>query len=145
MIDGIIVTPLTQFIDERGRVMHMLRSDAAHFSSFGEIYFSMVNRGAIKAWHLHHRMVRNYAVPFGLIKFVIFDARPCSPTFMQIQEVYLGRENYCLVTVPPMVWSGFKGIGSEGALVANCSSIPHDPTEVERREPSDPLIPYEWK
>jgi dTDP-4-dehydrorhamnose 3,5-epimerase len=145
MIEGILVTPLKQFIDERGRVMHMLRSDAAHFSSFGEIYFSTVNRGAIKAWHLHHRMVLNYAVPFGVIKFVMFDGRPWSSTFRQIQEVYLGPENYCLVTVPPMVWSGFKGVGSEGALVANCSSIPHDPTEVERKEPFDGFIPYEWE
>jgi dTDP-4-dehydrorhamnose 3,5-epimerase len=144
MIDGVIVTPLRQIVDERGKVMHMLRSDAAHFSSFGEIYFSSVHPGAIKGWHAHHRMILNYAVPHGAIKFVLYDDRPGSRTQGILQEIFLGPDNYCLVTVPPMVWNGFKGIGTETALVANCSSIPHDPDEIERKDPSDPSIPYNW-
>ena len=144
MIDGVIVTPLRQFMDERGKVMHMLRADSPHFLSFGEIYFSTVNRGAIKAWHLHRQMTLNYAVPFGAIKFVLFDDRPKSRTRGELQEVFLGTDNYCLVTVPPMVWNGFKGIGSETSIVANCASIPHDPTEIERKDPFDCEIPYDW-
>ena len=144
MIDGIILTPLKQIVDERGKVMHMLRCDAAHFSAFGEVYFSSVHPGAIKGWHVHHRMVLNYAVPHGLIKFVLFDDRPDSKTKGVIQEIFLGPDNYCLVTVPPRVWNGFKGIGTETALVANCASIPHDPEEIERKDPFDPSIPYDW-
>lgn len=144
MIDGVIITPLKQIVDERGKVMHMLRSDAAHFSSFGEIYFSSVHPGAIKGWHIHHRMVLNYAVPHGSIKFVLYDDRPGSKTQGEIQEVFLGPDNYCLVTVPAMIWNGFKGIGTETALVANCASIPHDPNEIERKDPFDPSIPYDW-
>ena len=52
MINGVVITPLRQIADERGKVMHMLRNDAVHFSAFGEIYFSCVYPGAIKAWHL---------------------------------------------------------------------------------------------
>jgi dTDP-4-dehydrorhamnose 3,5-epimerase-like enzyme len=40
----------------RGSVMHMLRADAEHFQGFGEIYFSTVNPGAIKGWHIHREM-----------------------------------------------------------------------------------------
>ena len=144
MIDGVIVTPLRQIVDERGKVMHMLRSDAAHFSAFGEIYFSWVHPGAIKGWHVHHRMILNYAVPYGAIKFVLYDDRPGSRTQGMLQEIFLGSDNYCLVTVPSMVWNGFKGIGTETALVANCASIPHDPDEIERKDPFDPSIPYDW-
>ena len=144
MIDGVIITPLKQIVDERGKVMHMLRSDAAHFASFGEIYFSTVHPGAIKGWHVHHRMILNYAVPQGAIKFVLYDDRPGSKTHGELQEIFLGPDNYCLVTVPPLVWNGFKGIGTETALVANCASIPHDPTEIERKDPFDPSIPYDW-
>lgn len=144
MIDGVIITPLKQIVDERGKVMHMLRCDADHFTSFGEIYFSSVHPGAIKGWHVHHRMVLNYAVPYGLIKFVLYDDRPDSRTQGMIQEIFLGPDNYCLVTVPPMVWNGFKGIGTETALVANCASILHDPNEIERKDPFDPSIPYDW-
>lgn len=144
MIDGVIVTPLKQIVDERGKVMHMLRCDAEHFSSFGEMYFSSVHPGAIKGWHVHHRMILNYAVPHGLIKFVLYDDRRDSKTKGMVQEIFLGSDNYCLVTVPPMVWNGFKGIGTETALVANCASIAHDPNEIERKDPFDPSIPYDW-
>lgn len=144
MIDGVIVTPLRQILDERGKVMHMLRKDAPHFQQFGEIYFSCVYPGAIKAWHLHKAMTLNYAVPHGDIKFVLYDGRPNSPTKGEIQELFLGPDNYCLVTVPPMIWNGFKGTGTETAVVANCASIPHDPNEIERRDPFDPSIPYDW-
>ena len=35
MIEGVIVTPLKQFFDERGKVMHMLHDEAPHFKRFG--------------------------------------------------------------------------------------------------------------
>ena len=144
MIDGVKITPLKQIPDERGKIMHMLRVDAEHFVSFGEIYFSCVYPGAIKGWHIHKEMILNYAVPHGHIKFVLYDDRPESPTYGELQELFLGPDNYCLVTVPPMVWNGFKGIGDEMAIVANCSSIPHTANEIDRKDPFDPSIPYDW-
>jgi len=121
-----------------------LRNDAADFAGFGEIYFSCIYPGAIKGWHIHKKMVLNYAVPYGNIKFVLYDAREGSPTQGEIQEIFMGPDNYCLVTVPPMIWNGFKGIGSEPSIVANCASIVHDPAEIDRRDPFDPSIPYDW-
>ena len=144
MIDGVIVTPLRQIVDERGKVMHMLRRDSTVFQDFGEIYFSTINPGAIKAWHIHKIMTLNYAVPYGLIKFVLYDGRDNSPTKGNIQEFFLGPENYSLVTVPPLVWNGFKGLGTSPAVVANCATIPHAPAEIERRDPFDAAIGYDW-
>ena len=144
MIDGVFISPLRQIPDERGKIMHMLRCDAERFAGFGEIYFSCVYPGAIKAWHIHKRMVLNYAVPHGHIKLVLYDNREGSPTQGQQLEIFMGADNYCLVTIPPMVWNGFKGLGTEIALVANCASIPHDPEEIERLDPFDPSIPYDW-
>jgi len=144
LIDGVLITPLKQILDERGKVMHMLRADAPHYIQFGEIYFSCVYPGAIKAWHLHRKMTLNYAVPHGQIKFVLYDDRPESPTRGELLELFLGPDNYCLVTVPPMVWNGFKGIGTETAIVANCATIPHDPDEIVRRPAFDSSIPYDW-
>ncbi|MNS33850.1 hypothetical protein D3C72_659690 [compost metagenome] len=143
MIDGVRLTPLRQIVDERGKIMHMLRSDAPHFEKFGEIYFSMVHRGAIKAWHIHKEMTLNYAVPAGKIKMVLYDDRLKSPTRGELMEIFLGPDNYQLVTVPPMVWNGFKGI-AEDSLVANCASTAHDPGEIERLDPFSPTIPYDW-
>lgn len=144
MIHGVEIHPLKQIHDERGKIMHMLRNDLPFFNQFGEIYFSCVYPGAIKGWHIHSQMYLNYAVVHGSIKFVLYDNRIDSETRGEIQEIFLGPENYCLVTVPPFVWNGFKGIGTEQAIVANCSSIPHDSSEIDRLDPFDPQIPYDW-
>ena len=145
MIEGVKVTPLRQIVDERGKIMHMLKSSDEHFKSFGEIYFSFVNNGAIKGWHIHRDMTLNYAVPHGNIKFVLYDAREDSPTKGELQEIFMGTDNYCLVTVPPGVWNGFKGISVNPAIVANCTDIPHDPNEIDRMDPFDESIPYKWE
>jgi len=144
MIEGVIITPLKQILDERGKIMHMMRADAAGFQGFGEIYFSCVHPGAIKGWHIHKEMVLNYAVPHGNIKFVLYDDRAGSATRGELQEIFMGPDNYCLVTVPPMVWNGFKGVGQEMAIVANCTSIAHRADEIDRLDPFDPSIPYNW-
>ena len=145
MIEGVVITPLRQFFDERGKVMHMLRKDSPVFSEFGEIYFSCTYPGAIKAWHLHKEMTLNYAVIHGSIKCVLFDDRPDSKTRGSVEEYFLSPENYSLITVPPLVWNGWKGIGNDTSIVANCATIPHDPSEIERKPVIDPSIPYDWE
>jgi dTDP-4-dehydrorhamnose 3,5-epimerase len=145
MIHGVAVTPLRQILDERGKIMHMLRSDAPHFQQFGEIYFSGVYPGAIKAWHIHRKMTLNYAVVVGHIKMALYDDRADSPTKGELMELFIGESNYNLVTVPPLVWNGFKGVGTTMALVANCATIPHDPAEIERLDPFTDKIPYSWQ
>ncbi len=144
MIEGVSITPLRQIFDERGKVMHMLREDSPVYTRFGEIYFSCTNPGAIKAWHLHKLMTLNYAVIFGEIKCVLYDDRPESKTRGCVEEYFLSPENYSLITVPPLVWNGFKGIGDKVSIVANCATIPHDPDEIERKSAFDPSIPYDW-
>jgi dTDP-4-dehydrorhamnose 3,5-epimerase len=89
-------------------------------------------------------MTLNYAVIQGMIKLVLYDDRAGSPTKGKLMEVFIGDENYCLVKIPPKIWNGFKGIGSKPAIVANCSTIPHDPDEIERLSPSSDKIPYDW-
>jgi dTDP-4-dehydrorhamnose 3,5-epimerase len=143
-IEGLIVTPLRRIPDERGAVFHMMRDDDPDFDRFGEIYFSMVYPGAIKAWHVHREMTLNYAVPVGMVKLVCYDDRPDSPTKGGLVELHVGELNYCRVTIPPLVWNGFKGVGSGPALVANCASVHHSPDEIDRLDPFSDRIPYDW-
>ena len=143
-IEGVRVTPLRRIPDERGAVFHMLREDSEGFERFGEIYFSLVYPGVVKGWHLHRQMTLNYAVPVGMIKLVCYDDRPDSPTRGNVHEVHVGELNYALVTIPPLVWNGFKGTGVAPALVANCATIPHRPDEIERLDPFTDQIPYDW-
>lgn len=144
MIDGVQVHALSQIPDERGKVMHMLRSDDQHFEKFGEIYFSMVFPGVIKGWHLHKKMTLNYACIVGMIKLVLFDNRDQSISQGELLELFVGESEYVLVRIPPGIWNGFKGIGPDPAIVANCATLPHDPDEILRADPFDNSIPYDW-
>ena len=144
MIHGVKITPLRQILDERGKIMHMLRADAPHFERFGEIYFSFIHPGVIKGWHIHRRMTLNYAVPAGKIKLVLYDDREDSPTRGELMESFTGPEDYKLITIPPHVWNGTKCVSETTAIIANCATLPHDPDEIERLNPFDEKIPYDW-
>jgi len=124
--------------------MHMLKSTDPYFRAFGEIYFSSVYRNVVKGWHQHREMTLNYACVFGRIKLVLYDDRESSETTGEVMELFLGPDDYSLVIIPPQVWNGFKGMSDPYAIVANCSTHPHDPARSIRLDPFDNYIPYEW-
>lgn len=144
IIEGVQVIPLRQIPDERGVIYHMLKCTDPHFIQFGEIYFSTVYSGIIKAWHKHREMTLNYACIFGRIKLALYDERENSPTKGTLMEIFLGTDNYSLVIIPPEVWNGFKGMSKPYAIVANCCTHPHDPSRSIRIDPLNNHIPYDW-
>lgn len=144
-IQGVEIIPLRQIPDDKGMVMHMLRSDSPYFTKFGEIYFSVVKFKKIKAWKRHKLMTQNFAVPVGRINVVLFDDRPDSPTRGLVQEVRLGQSEFSLLKIPPMLWYGFTGLTEEDSLIVNCADLPHDPLESERIDAGSSQIPYQWK
>jgi dTDP-4-dehydrorhamnose 3,5-epimerase len=145
LIEGVKIVPLKVVADPRGAVMRMLRSDDPHFQAFGEDYFSCVNPGVIKGWRCHKRMVQNLAAPAGRVQIALYDGRPDSPSFKQVQDVIIGPEaNYSLVVIPPGVWNAFKGLGGSMSIVANCATILHDPDESETRPLDNPPVAFAW-
>jgi len=144
MIDGVAVVPLERIPDERGTILHMLKSTDPHFVRFGEIYFSTVYRDIVKAWHRHREMTLNYACVFGRIKLVLYDDRKGSSTQGELMELFLGPDDYSLVCIPPELWNGFKGMSEPYSIVANCCTHPHDPARSTRLDIRDAQIPYDW-
>ncbi len=143
-IEGVLVTPLRVIPDERGWLMEILRCDDPHFSAFGQVYMTTAYPNVVKAWHYHKKQTDNFTCVHGMMKVALYDARPGSPTHGVLMEVFIGEKNPALITVPPGVYHGFKAIGNEKAIVANCATIPHDPTEIERLDPFDKRIGYSW-
>ncbi|MDI1270372.1 MAG: dTDP-4-dehydrorhamnose 3,5-epimerase family protein [Polaromonas sp.] len=144
-IMGVTLAGLRQITDERGAVLHMLRSDAPDFTRFGECYFSEVQPGAVKAWKRHRMQTQVLAVPVGRIRMVMYDDRAESTTKGQLQELELGRPDaYLRLRIPPGVWYGFGCLGATPALLVNCADSPHDPHESEVCPLNDPVIPYRW-
>ena len=145
IIDGVKIIKKKHIIDDRGKILHMLRVDDENFVKFGEIYFSFVNPKKIKAWHSHKLMTLNYVAVHGSIKLVLYDDREGSTTKGKVQEIMLSNKNPYLVSIPPKIWNGFCSANSEDAILANCSDIPHDKDEIVRLPFDDPKFPYKWK
>lgn len=145
MIEGVQVVPLRRFVDDRGSVLLMLKETDPHFVRFGEVYFSTVYPGVVKAWKNHRRMTANYACVHGEIRVVLHDDRDVSPTRGTTDELRISPEDYALVVIPPGLWHGFQGLGEPVSILANCATEPSDPDELDRLEPDDPQIPYAWQ
>lgn len=144
-IDGVCFQELAQIGTEGGPVLHMMRSDSPLFRGFGEVYFSEVLPGAVKAWKLHRLQTQHFAVPAGLIEVVVYDGREDSPSRGKIESFLLGRpDHYRLLRVPPLVWYGFTAKGDSPGIMANCADLPHSPGESDRIPADSPLIPYSW-
>lgn len=144
MINDIIISPLKILSDNRGKIMHMMRKDSKVFKSFGEVYFSTIYKDSIKAWHLHKENTLNYVCIKGKVKLVLFDDRKKSLTKGEYQEIILTPQNYFLVTIPPNIWNGFKGLDDEESIIANCLSSPHNENEMAREDPLNEKFKYDW-
>lgn len=144
-IAGVSVTPIREIGDVRGAVLHMMRNDSPEFVRFGELYFSEVLPGAVKAWKRHRAQTQHLAVPVGRVRFVIYDDREESGTRGRLQAIELGRPDaYVRLCIPNGLWYGFACLSPTPALVANCADLVHDPAEGEHRAMDDPTIPYSW-
>ena len=135
-IDDIQITPLRRIETIGGDVLHALKQDDAGYAGFGEVYFSWIKCGAIKAWKRHTRMTMNLVVPFGQVRFVFHQ----SHAQYRIEEI--GDAHYARITVPPGIWFGFKGLITPQSLVMNIANFPHESNEAERLPKSD--FDYSW-
>jgi len=143
MIEGVEVTPLKIIETEAGDVFHGMKKTDQGYFGFGEAYFSMVNSDEIKGWKRHREMVLNLIVPVGTVRFIIYDDRSNSDSYGKFQEIILSKEdNYCRLTIPPMLWMGFQGVDNKNMLL-NIASIEHKPEEVDRKVLNE--IRYDWE
>ena len=147
MIEGVRIKTLKVIPDERGRLMELLRSDDQEFFiQFGQVYMTTAYPGVVKAWHYHKRQTDNFAVVHGMMKVVLYDNRPDSPTHGEVNEFFMGIHNPVLLQIPPLVLHGFKCIGETEGIVVNIPTTLYNykaPDE-HRIDPHSKEIPYDW-
>lgn len=147
MIHGVQIKPLKAIPDERGMLMEILRSDDPIFKKFGQVYMTTAYPGVVKAWHYHKIQVDHFAAVRGMFKLALYDGREKSPTYREVNEFFLGVRNPILVSIPPLVYHGFKGVAEEESIIINISTEPynHKGPDEYRLAWNDPSIPYAWE
>ena len=147
MIEGVKVKKLKIIPDERGRLMEILRNDDAVFSKFGQVYMTTAYPGVAKAWHYHKKQDDNFTCVHGRMKLGLYDARKNSKTYKEVNEFIISLDEPMLVTIPKLIYHGFKCISDCEALVINTVTRPYDyknPDEY-RVDAYDNDIPYDWR
>ena len=147
MIDGLKTKILKVIPDERGRVMEILRADGDFFEKFGQVYLTTTYPGVVKAWHMHKNQTDNVACIQGMIKLALYDSRENSPTYKEVNELFLGIHSPLLIHIPTGVFHGWMCISEEEAVIINIPTEVYDyenPDE-HRLDPHQNDIPYDWK
>ena len=147
MISGVKVKKLKVIPDERGRLMEILRNDEAAFKKFGQVYMTTAKPGVTKAWHYHKKQDDNFTCVYGKMKLALYDARKDSPTYKEINEFIISPEDPMLVTIPRLVYHGFKCVSDVEAIVINTPTEPYDHKKPDeyRLDMYDNGIPYDWR
>lgn len=147
MIKGVSVKKLKIIPDDRGRLMEILRSDDKIYKKFGQVYMTTAYSGVVKAWHFHQKQDDNFTCVYGKIRLALYDARKKSSTYREINEFILSTDDPILVTIPQMVYHGFKGIADCESIVINTPTMPYNykkPDE-QRLDAYDNDINYDWR
>jgi dTDP-4-dehydrorhamnose 3,5-epimerase len=144
MIEGIEIKRLAKHTDFRGYFMELIRADDDIFSAFGQWSESKMATGVIKAWHIHQIQTDYWRVPVGLVRAVLCDLRPESPTYRQIDEYLLGDDREPIILkIPPGVAHGCKVLQGPALLTYVTSHI-YNSDDEGRIAHDDKQIGYDW-
>ena len=91
VINDVELLDLAVIPTDGGPVMHMMRPASPLFGEIGEVYFSEVEPGCVKAWKCHTRQTQRFAVPVGQLKIVLYAANPAAC----LVRLYGGGERSC--------------------------------------------------
>ena len=137
-LEDILLSKLKQLKTVNGEVLHALRNSDLGYNKFGEVYFSTIEPNSINAWKRHSKMLINFIVPVGEVRFVFYIDKESG-----FRTENIGLNRYMRLTVPPGIWFGFKGLSDGLNLICNIADIPHDPNEILRKEIDE--IVMDWR
>lgn len=146
LIEGVKIKELKVLLDERGKLMEILRSDEPIFEKFGQAYVTVCKPRVVKGWHYHKLQTDHFVCLQGKAKVVLYDARQDSKTCKRINEFIMGWEDPIVLKIPAFVYHGFTALGNHDAMILNMPTEVYryaDPDEY-RADPFSKEIPYNW-
>lgn len=146
-IEGVHIKSIANMLGDRTRLTEIWRRDwQLDDLPIEQVFQSLLEPGALTAWHCHAHTTDRMFCALGRIKLALYDARGESSTYGTVIEMRLGEERPMLITVPPGVWHGVACLGSRPALLINLVDKAYDYDDPDHwRLPADtPQIPYRF-
>jgi dTDP-4-dehydrorhamnose 3,5-epimerase len=120
-IHDVVAQPLKKFLDERGWLAELYRSDELDPALMPAMaYISMTQPGVARGPH-EHKEQTDYFCFIGPSNFKVYlwDARPESPSYGVKQLLYAGVDAPMMLVVPPGVVHAYRNVGGENGIVFN--------------------------
>ena len=132
-IDGVEIVELKRFADDGGSMTELARLTEGHPQAFagftvGQINYSEVEPGVIKAYHLHQRQTDVwYVPPSDRMLLVLLDVRQGSKTEGTRMRFTLGAGNSRLVRIPPGVAHGVRNLAAAPGRIIYFTDVHFSP------------------
>jgi len=120
-IHDVIVRPLNKFLDERGWLAELYRTDELDAEILPSMaYISMTQPGVARGPH-EHKEQTDYFCFLGPSNFKVYlwDSRPDSPSYGVKQVIFAGIDSPVALVVPPGVVHAYRNAGMENGIVFN--------------------------
>jgi dTDP-4-dehydrorhamnose 3,5-epimerase len=109
------------------------------------VYTVTIPPGQKRGWVVHAEQDDRMFISKGAVKIVLYDARPASPTFQVIQEIFSGEFDRTLLRIPAGVFHGVVNIGQTDVEFVNMPTRPyiHERPDKFRLADDTDAIPYD--
>ena len=145
-IEGVLIKDLDVNLDGRGDVTVLWSFPWLNdgFLQIQHVYQSATDFGVVKCWHYHEVHTDQFTVTRGKLQVTLVDLREDSPSFGDVNTIFLGTLKPRLLKIPPMVMHGWKALSQPEVLVVNLQTHVYEPAD-EFRLPWDCIIPKVWE
>ncbi len=147
LIAGIEVREVRNVVKDNGYLTEIWRADSGLApEAVGQLFQVAIEAHGLSAWHVHEQVTDRLFANHGLLKIVLYDARPASPTRGRVNVFRCGTARPMLIVVPPGIWHGVQNLATERALLLNMPDRAYQYASPDhwRLPPDTDRIPYSF-
>ena len=146
-IAGVALRRLTPMRDGRGDLTVLMTDRLGEAWRTPHVYLVTAAPRSVRAWVYHKRQTDRLAYTMGQFRVVLYDLRPDSATYRQLNVLEVGADNRVLLTIPPFVVHGVQNLGDAPAQFTNMPTRAYDQAHPDKsRVAADhPGIPYRFE
>lgn len=147
LIAGVVVQQIKNVVASNGVVTELFRLDwGTDTAGVGQVFQRTLVPGGLSAWHAHQVTTDRLIVLRGLVRLVLYDARPGSATHGSLNVFDLAWCRPTLIVVPPRVWHGVRNSGHDEVAIINIVDRAYSYSDPDhwRLDPDTDRIPYRF-
>ncbi len=109
-----------------GDVIKFIDKNNKYFFSFGEVYFSEINKGFFKGWNLHKKCHCLMTVVYGSVEFTLMNYSQNKK-----KKFIINNKNPQLLIIPPKIWFKFRSLQNK-STICNLIDRIHNKNETKK-------------